>query len=66
MPTLHPNTRASSDIIMKATTSALMAPASASISRYDTPAATRSLGGKLRGSSITMYVITGIRISAIW
>ena len=45
--------------------SALIQPASPSISRYDTPAATRSLGGNRRGTSITMYVITGIRISAI-
>jgi hypothetical protein len=44
---------------------ALIQPASASISRYDTPAATRSLAGNWRGSSITMYVITGMRINAI-
>ncbi len=65
-PSDQPNTRASSKTIRKATTKALTEPASASISRYDTPAATRSLGGNCRGSSITMYVITGIRISAIW
>ena len=61
----QPNTRASSNTMSPATMNALTKPASASISRYDTPAATRSLGGKARGTSITMYVITGMRMSAI-
>ena len=62
----QPNTRASSNTMSPATTNALTKPASASISRYDTPAATRSLAGNWRGSNMTMYVITGMRISAIW
>ena len=41
----RPNTRATSNTMSPATTKALTKPASASISRYDTPAATRSLCG---------------------